>query len=1051
MDFTEDNISQIPALRLLINLGYNYLTPLEASKLRGERNTNVFLDTVLKERLNAINKIKIGSKSAEFSEVNINKAIHAIKDIPLVDGLVNASNKAYNLLLFGHALEQSLDGDKKSHTVKYIDWENFSNNHFHVTEEFEVMRTGRKDTYRPDIVLFVNGIPLAVIECKRPTIKEPLSQAISQHIRNQQEDAIQNLYIYTQILISTSLLEAKYATTNTKEEFWAVWKEKDQEYLDNIKGLVNHSLPDNIENKIFSIVDHRKFSDRLAYRQKYDSAVLPSAQDTLIYGVLSQERFLSLIKDFILFEGGVIKKIARFQQYFSIEKIISRVKSVRNGKRQGGVIWHTQGSGKSLTMAMLARKIRDTVKNPQIILVTDRIDLDRQITTTLQKVEVEVINAFSGKELVMLLRSNTDEVTTTIINKFQAAVNSLSETPLTSPNIFVLIDEAHRTQHGVFNVNMEKVLPNACFIVFTGTPLMRAQKNTAAKFGGMIDTYTITEAVEDGAIVPILYEGRLAVQTVNQPAVDKGFERVAEGLSEYVRAELKKKMSNAGLISKTDQNIFEIAFDISSHFSSNWGEDKSGTHSGFRGMVVTPDKLTAVKYKKAFDLINKVKTEVVMSSPDNRENNEDVHSSEADEVVKYYGLLRTKYGNDIDKSIIAQYEFGENIELLIVIDKLLTGFDVPQTVVMYLCRKLKEHTLLQAIARVNRIYPGKDFGYVIDYAGVMEELQEAMQTYSGSDDGFDPAEIAGSLTSINEEIKKLPAAYDDLITLFKTIKNRLDLNEYIALLADEALREEFYKKFSAYARFCKIALSSIDFHNATPDHLMKKYKDALHKFANIRVSANQVYQDKVSFSQYEKQLQKLLDQHVVTDEVIRLVQPLNILDNEAFDEELEKLTGPRAKAEKIAAATAKYISVNMDADPVLYKKLSELIIQTIADMRAQRLSEIDALEKLKNIKNEAVGKGIPTVPEELQDKPRKVAVYRLLQENNKLQDKELEVTSFFDKLISENELVDWSKKTDILNKIEIEFGDYLMDVCDLTMDEADQLTKKCIGIAVANK
>jgi type I restriction enzyme R subunit len=580
---------------------------------------------------------------------------------------------------------------------------------------------------------------------------------------------------------------------------------------------------------------------------------------------------------------------------------------------------------------------------------------------------------------------------------------------------------------------------------------MKSQKNTAAKFGGIIDTYTITEAVEDGAIVPILYEGRLAVQDVNQAAVDKGFDRVAEDLSDYDKGELKKKMSNAGLISKTDQNIYEIAYDISQHFSSNWGHTDTRDHTGFRGMVVTPDKPTAVKYKRAFDLINKVKTEIVMSAADSRESNDDVHSSESDEVVKYYELLKTKYGNDIDNAVITQYEHGESIELLIVIEKLLTGFDVPQTIVMYLCKKLKEHTLLQAIARVNRVYPGKDYGYVIDYAGIMEELQEAMDTYATAEDGFDPKEIAEALTSIKIEIAKLPVAYEELIELFKTIKNKKDISEFVALLADEALREEFYKKFSVFARILKIALSSIDFHNETSKEDMNKYRDALGDYAKIRSTVNSIYQDKVNFSQYEKQLQKLLDQHVVTEEIIRLVDPISILNTELFEEELEKLIGPRAKAEKIAAATTKHISVNIDMDPVLYKKLSELIIQTIVDMRAARISELEALEKLKQIKEEAIGKSNSEIPEEVKDKNRKISVFRLFKGEEKLKEQEVVATAFFDQLLSENELVDWEKRSDIINKIELEFGDYLMDVFHFTMDEADELTKKCIEIAIANK
>lgn len=1050
MAFTENNISQIPALKLLVNSGYTYLSKKEALVLRDNKESNVILTHVLRERLMHINEIKIGTKKRKFDSSNIEKAIQKLGDIPLSEGLVHACNQIYNLLIFGYSLEQSIDGDKKSFTLKYIDWETPSNNYFHVAEEFSVLRTGRKDTYRPDIVLFVNGIPLSVIECKSPLIKDSLKKAISQHIRNQQENGILNLYVYSQILVVTSLVSTKYATTNTKEEFWAIWKEKDPNFLEELDVLVNTALPEAVEEKLFADPDLRTSNDLTLFREKYSQYIAPSQQDIFIHGLLNPNRLMSIVKDFILFEGGVVKKIARFQQFFSINKIMDRIKPIRNGKRRGGVIWHTQGSGKSLTMAMLARKIQDTIQNPQIILVTDRIDLDRQITATLKKVEIEVINANSGKQLVSLLKGNGDMVITTIINKFDAAVKSLSDNQLLSPNIFVLIDEAHRTQHGIFNVNMERVLPNACFIVFTGTPLMKKQKNTANKFGGIIDTYPISEAVIDGAIVPILYEGRLAVQDVNKKALDNTVNMVIEDLSEKHRGDLKSKMSREKLISKTEQNIYQIAFDISKHFQSNWGEDKSKGHSGFRGMIVCPDKLTAVKYKKNFDLIGKVKTEVVMSASDTRENNEDIHSSEAPEVTQHYELLKAKYGPDIDSNIIQHYEKGEDIELLIVIDKLLTGFDVPQTIVMYLCRKLKEHTLLQAIARVNRVYPGKDYGFIIDYAGIMEDLKEALESYSG-DDSFDPEDLVSSLTNISEEVGKLPQAYKDVVNIFKDVINKLNIDEYVVFLSDQAIREEFYSKFNVFARILKVALSSIDFHNSISEAEINHYKEELKKYAGIRVAANSVYMDTISFAQYEKQIQKLLDQHVVTEEIIRLVDPLNIMDVDAFAEEVEKLAGPRAKAEKIAAATSRYLSINLELNPALFKRLSEMINDTIAEMRANRLSELEALKKLTVFKEQALDGHTSTIPEEIRDKKRNVSIYNLLKANGDLDGKEIEITRMFDQIVSNFEVVDWYKRTDIINKIELDFGDYLMDVFDLSIEKADELTKKLIEIAVANR
>src|SRR5690554_3416334 len=325
MAFTEDNSSQLPALKLLINLGYKYLENTEVIRFREGRETNVILTDVLRERLQEINTIKIGRKTAKFEEANIERAIQKLKDIPLSEGLVQACNYTYKLLTYGCALEQSIDGDKKSHTLQYIDWENPENNIFHVVEEFSVMRTGRKDTYRPDIVLFVNGIPLVVIECKSPTIKEPIKQAISQHIRNQQEDAIQQLYVYTQVLMATSLTEAKYATANTKEEFWAVWKEKDDNYINSLHAIVNAPLKEEDLYKLFSNPDLRNQFDKMAYEEKYAMEVNATKQDILLYGIASKERLLAFIKDFVLFEGGVIKKVARFQQFFAINKIIDQI------------------------------------------------------------------------------------------------------------------------------------------------------------------------------------------------------------------------------------------------------------------------------------------------------------------------------------------------------------------------------------------------------------------------------------------------------------------------------------------------------------------------------------------------------------------------------------------------------------------------------------------------------------------------------------------------------------------------------------------------------
>jgi len=1047
--FKEDHISQIPALQLLIKLGYTYLNPEEALALRGNKTTNVLLDEVLRTQLPIINTIQVSSsRTAKFTQANIENGIQALKDLPLHEGYIAACEVAYNTITLGKAFEQTVDGDRKSFTLQYIDWENPRNNVYHVTEEFSVMRSGSKDHYRPDIVLFVNGIPLCIMECKRPDIKDPISEAISQHTRNQQEDGIRPLYVYSQLLLSLATLQAKYATTDTKEEFWAAWKEEQNEssadHQSRFAQLVNTPLDNEVKAKLY----RERTAWEISYLEAKEREGLEvSVQDEYLFYLCSPERLLELTKDYILFEGGKYKKVARYQQYFAIKKIIRRIQNIEQGRRMGGVVWHTQGSGKSLTMAMLARKIHQTIQNPKIILVTDRVDLDSQITDTFSKVDVPVFNARTGNQLVDLLRSNSDVVVTTVINKFEAAVNQLGSTPLTSSNIFVLIDEGHRTQYGTFNVKMQKVLPNACFLAFTGTPLMHKEKNTAQKFGGIIDAYTILQAVDDGAIVPIVYEGRHAVQYVNQKALDRGFDSVAETLSDYQQADLKKKYSRANLIGKTEQRIDEIARDISAHFTQNWGIDKTGDRSGFKGMVVTPDKASAVKYKKAFDLIGKVTTEVIMSPSDDRLGNEDIYEEPTDEVLAFWKKMESKYGKDFEKSLVHQFKTTDYPDLLIVVDKLLTGFDEPRVIVMYVCKKLKDHTLLQAIARVNRVAQGKSYGLIIDYEGIIGELDEAMHTYSNLGD-FDQTDIEGTFTNIKQEIAKLPQLHSVLNDIFKAIPNKLDLVKYSNLLADIAIRTDFYEKFTAFAKCLKIAFSSLDFENNTPEPLKNIYRRDLRFFADLRNAVVNTYSDKVDFKKYEKQLQKLLDQHVTTEEIIRLTEQVSILDAEAFESELERVVGPRAKAETIASRTAKHITERMDEDPIFYKKLSELIQQTISDLRALRISEAEALKKLKEYREQAISKKGDDIPSMLQDMEEVIPYYRLgvsLATMNPEQSTNFALET--DAIIKRFAVVDWPQKLDVVRKITFYIGEYLIDEQHIAIAEAEALAVRCVDIA----
>ena len=1064
--FKEDHISQIPALQFLQNLGYTYLTPAEALQSRNSKTTNVLLEDVLRKQLKEINSIRVSStKTTLFSDANIEAGIRALKNLPMQEGYIIACEAAYNLLTLGETLEQSLDGDKKSFTLQYIDWQNPGNNVFHVTEEYDVMRSTSKEHYRPDIVLFINGIPLCIIECKRPDEKAPLKQAISQHLRNQQEDGIRALYVYAQIILSVATDQASYATNGTEKKFWSQWYEKfnseteENEHRNSLISIKNQPLPTKQKDKLFS--------GRFRYVRKHFDAlekeeILTTRQDEFIYGLCRPERLLDIAFNFILFDNGE-KKIARYQQYFAVKKAAKHIHTIENGRRKGGVIWHTQGSGKSLTMVMLAQTIamNRTIRNPKIILVTDRVDLDDQITKTFRKCGKFVENAATGQRLVELLQSKSDAVVTTIINKFEAAVRKIRQ-PLESQDIFVLVDEGHRTQYGTFNISMQKTLPNACFIAMTGTPLFRKDKSTAAKFGGMIDTYTVDQAVKDKAVVPLLYEGRYAIQKVNENPIDTYFTMISEPFTEYQKADMKKKFSRAKQLNIADQKIYAISWDISSHFRNNW----QGS-TPFKGQMVCQNKEAAIRYKSYLDEIGRVSTEVLISPPDDREGEESAYAKSSDNVKRFWARMMNQHGSakKYEKNLINNFKNQRHPEIIIVVDKLLTGFDEPKNVVLYLTRSLRGHTLLQAIARVNRVYPDKDFGYIIDYYGVLGELDTALSMYTGFEE-FDERDLEGTLTDINEEMGKLPQKHSELWDIFKTVANKRDAEAYAQVLRDKAIRVIFYDKLAAFAKVLKLALSSLQFHRETEEKTIDRYKNDLKMFMHLRGNVVSRYSDAVDYKQYEGQIQKLIDTHIQTDKVITISELVNIFDREKFQEEIENTIGTAAKADKIASRTEKHISEKMDEDPAFYKKFSDLLKEAIKEYEEHRMAEV-FLTKVTDVMNSVLSHTDSEIPEALNNKEVARAFYGLNlkffgeKTSDKAIQEEIATNSalFIDNLIREAVLdhgkpvVDWQFKSNITGKLLIDIGDYFIDEVrdkysiDLSFEDMDNIAGQCIDVA----
>ncbi len=1048
--FLEDHISQIPALQLLQNLGYVYLRPQETFLERKGKLSNVLLEGILEKQLRRLNRINFKGRESEFSDANIQSAIQALKDVPLADGLMAASEKVYDLLSLGKSLEQTIDGDTKSFTLNYVDWKRPENNVYHVAEEFEVETQGGKERRVPDIVLFVNGIPFVVIECKRPDEKDAIKTAISQHLRNHHSDHIPRLFVYSQMLLAINKNEAKYATTATKAEFWSEWKERGVE--DEVSRLINRPLSREQKDNLFA--------GRFGYVRRYFDELevegrLATEQDVALYCLLRPARLIELTHQFIVFDGDV-KKIARYQQYFAIKKTIDRIKRVdADGRRAGGVIWHTQGSGKSLTMVMLAKAIAldPAITDPRIVIVTDRIDLDNQIWGTFASCGKEPVKATTGRHLLELLAQNRASIITTVIDKFETAVKT-SGYRNESSNIFALVDESHRSQYGEANARMQKVLPNACYIGFTGTPIKKRDKNTAAKFGGIIDAYTIDEAVRDRAVVPLLYEGRHIAQEVDRRAIDLWFERVTKPLSPDQRRDLKKKMSSPKHLNLADQRIQAIAWDISDHFRKNVAPP-------FKAQLAAESRPAALKYKEFLDEFGLVTSEVLISGPDTREGNEAFERAGEGEIQAFWKRMMERYGNEknYNERLIQSFLKSDDPKIIIVCDKLLTGFDAPNNTVLYLDKSLKEHVLLQAIARVNRVAEGKEFGYIIDYYGVLGELSEALDLY-GSLSEFDREDLGVALTDISEEIAKLPQRHSELWDVFKELGARRDAESFERHLADEERRERLYAKFSAFNRTMSVAFSSVKFFNDTPLDVIERYKQDLRDFQRLRVSVKRRYAEEIDFREYEAKVQKLINSHVSATEKLQITPLVNIFNQEEFQAEVERLESLASRAETIANRTKKTITEKMDEDPFFYRRFSKILEDVIEQWREGRMTDAECLKQVTEIMNKVRDRTGDDLPPELEHYDVAKAFYgavndtfgRLKSPPPNARKISTEAALEIDRIMREHKVVDWISNPDVQNEIRNRIDDYLYELkerheIDLDFDDMDSIVESSINIA----
>jgi type I restriction enzyme R subunit len=923
-----------------------------------------FREVLMKQDLRAaLSRINLRDGKPWLDEARLSQAVSALERIGHKK-LMEANREATELLLKGVAVEGLPDWDLgRARTIHFIDWEHPENNSFVAISQFKVDCPGgmSKGSIRPDITLFVNGIPIVVVECKSPSVSEAIAAAVDQLRRyhnarkaaGEVEDAEGNerLFFTNQFLVATSYDEARVGTIGADVRHYLEWKDTAPVPLAEVQAELS---------EVFANKEHL------------------SSQNKLVAGMLRPAHLLDILRHFTLYQqvsGKTVKVVCRYQQFRAVHAAIDRL---RHGKtkredgesdRRGGIVWHTQGSGKSLTMVFLVKKMRSDpeLRRFKIVVVTDRKDLEKQLSETATLIGETVRRARRVRDVKSLLREKGPGVVFAMIQKMQdrdldalAPEDELGDLGLLNDDeaILVMVDEAHRSHTNGLHAKMLQALPNCARIGFTGTPiLMGDKKRTHAIFGAFIDRYTIKEAEADGATVPILYEGRTAEGAVSDGRdLDQLFEDLFTEQSEEEREAIKRKYGTKGSVFEAEQLIDAKAADMLRHYVEHI------LPNGLKAQVVAYSRRASVRYQAAFEKARGALVTEALALDDATRSLGDLElaakprkvraavaawrSLEALKAIEFAAIISPdnndppewREWSDAGKieSRIARFkkplpsgdapggdeDGGDPLAFLLVKSMLLTGFDAPIEGVMYLDRPIREAELLQAVARVNRTGHGKTAGILVDYYGVARHLNEALSAYSAED-------IEGALQSLADEIPKLRDRHARVVGLFHSrgVDPIREKEAAIELLGDERLRAEFHVKLKQF-------LATLDLVLPRPEGL-PFVRDAA-TFGEIYIRTRNLYRtdDLPQLSKsIGRKVQRLIDEHVISLGVDPKIPPIAITDAK-FAEHVSRKVSDRAKASEMEHAARSHIRKNLDQDPVFYQGLSdrlEAILQKFGD------------------------------------------------------------------------------------------------------------------------
>jgi type I restriction enzyme R subunit len=955
--------SEKPALLQLQSMGYEYKNQAELNKERED-----YREVLLYDRLEAaIRKI-----NPELDEDGVYDARNQIKEdnFPRTLDVMDANEKIRAKLVGlsrSGGLEpitviQNFGEGNVETTVRIFDFENPENNDFLVTNQFQL--DGLKLPIYPDIVVFVNGIPLVIIKCKSPYIRDPIQEAVEKNFERYQSRGAgyERLMFFNHFLIATCGTVARHGTIGSRTNHYARWSEAYPHTLEDIEKICGRE---------------------------------PREQEILIDGMLSKSHLLDLLKNFVIYEtvnNRKIKKLAKHQQYRAVTKAIDKLDLTQDISDKGGIIWHTQGSGKSLSMLWLATQIMYRFGNPPIVIVTDRKQLDEQIHGTFKACGFpDPIPAKSRNHLQQLLSNPKGKTIMTTIQKFGSQEKHIQ----TEQKVIALVDEAHRTQYKFNAQAMRAAMPNAVFFAFSGTPIDKKNRSTYRVFGPLLDKYSFEESKEDGATLKILYEGRMPdLYLEGDDSIDAIFERVFADLDQDTKLRLKKEYVTKEKIAEAPSRIKKICFDLVQHYT------KHIEPNGYKGMIVATSREAAVTYKRELDKIYAPKSKIIMTS------NLGEKGKDGTSWDEFY-LTPEQREDEAERFKSSEDE----TKLLIVVDMLLVGYDVPIAQVMYLDKSLKEHTLLQAMARVNRLYDqSKTYGLIVDYCGITKDLQKALAIFEEDD-------IQGALEPAEKELEELKNRHREAMSFFAD-GDREDNSAIIEKFEPVNVRDDFEYAYKMFWKALDVILPKKE-----SEPYIEDFKYLSRKRSMIR---NSYEPPGHSLRLDGKKVQQLVDDYVRSLNINDIMDQREVTYNN-FLGYAYKFKTEKARTALIKNKARQIIRELAPTNPVYYEKLRERLERIIEEEEKRRKESADYFNQIGNIYKEALD------TEEHRKKlgfstQFEFAVYEELESVKMDQELSKFVTEkIFEKVNEEAMLIGWKTKRSSEKKMSIDIYDILVE------------------------